>query len=89
MSSSTATTDASWVNSGCPTFAPAYVGRKGGRSQTIALPCEEVRRLPGKAMEINHYRPSYPDFLSRLVALSKPMRLSLEKAAHPVLSGTA
>jgi len=30
-----------------------------------------------------------PDFLSRLVALSNSMRLSLKKAAHAVLSDAA
>jgi hypothetical protein len=34
-------------------------------------------------------RPTYPDFLSMLVALSNCMRLSLKKAAHAVLSGAA
>jgi hypothetical protein len=33
--------------------------------------------------------PRTPDFLSRLVALSNSMRLSLMKAAHVVLSGAA
>jgi hypothetical protein len=33
--------------------------------------------------------PRTPDFLSRLVALSRSMRLSLMKAAHAVLSGAA
>jgi hypothetical protein len=30
-----------------------------------------------------------PDFLSKFVALSNSMRLSLKKAAHAVLSGAA
>jgi hypothetical protein len=33
--------------------------------------------------------PGTPDFLSRLVALSTCVRLSLKKAAHAVLSGAA
>jgi hypothetical protein len=33
--------------------------------------------------------PGTPDFLSRLVALSNSMRLSLKKAAHAVLSVAA
>jgi len=33
--------------------------------------------------------PTYPDFLSRLVALSHSMRLSLKKAAHAILSDAA
>jgi hypothetical protein len=33
--------------------------------------------------------PGTPDFLSRLVALSNSMRLSLKKAAHAVLSDAA
>jgi hypothetical protein len=44
---------------------------------------------PGKAMETNHYLPTYPDFLSTLVALSHSMRLSLKKAARAVLSDAA
>jgi hypothetical protein len=48
----------------------------------------EARLRPfGKALEANHHRPRYPDFLSRLVALSNSMQLSLKKAAHAVLSG--
>jgi hypothetical protein len=36
-----------------------------------------------------YFVPRTPDFLSRLVALSNSIRLSLMKAAHAVLSDAA
>jgi hypothetical protein len=61
-----------------------------GRSPTIALVAEVSAITPfGKAIKKIIIIPGTPDFLSRLVALSNCMRLSLEKAAHAVLSGAA
>jgi hypothetical protein len=48
----------------------------GGWTSKVWLRCSR------KAIETNHHRPRYPDFLSMLVALSNCMRLSLKKAAH-------
>jgi uncharacterized protein YqcC (DUF446 family) len=66
--------------------------KKTGQSPTIAFASR--RGSKGDALLKKQWKqivivPRIPDFLSRLVALSSCMRLSLKKAAHVVLSGAA
>ena len=57
----------------------------GEAHRCFCFAAPEARLRPfGKALETNHHRPSYPDFLSMLVTLSNCMRLSLKKAAPGV-----
>jgi hypothetical protein len=49
----------------------------------------ERRCLKGEGYGKKQWWGLRPDFLSKLVALSNSMRLSLKKAAHAVLSGAA
>jgi hypothetical protein len=77
------------------------IGNKTSSSQVPGFPVEVGGVVELHAAFLNESRtrgpvwcsvtgnPGYADFLSRLVALSNCMRLSLTKAAHAVLSGAA
>jgi hypothetical protein len=61
--------------SGCPMFAPAYVGRiRWAKPYNGFMPAAE------KHWKKDVFGPRIPDFLSRLVALSNFMRLSLRES---------
>jgi hypothetical protein len=74
---------------------PAVLNTDGSLSENLFLigraSHSPPRRLAKAMMGLRpvFFVPRTPDFLSRLVALSNSMRLSLKKAAHAVLSDAA